>query len=278
MKGKARALLRLALLMVCAAGLVMTLRQQLHKSAGERVYAQAQQLASGGQQQRVSAVPEETVPAADAAAQEAQLVWMPEEITDDEQLEALETLDLQALQRINPQVVGWIRIPGTMVDYPIVQGQDNDYYLDHSWEGTENVVGSIYMEYQNSPQMTDYNTLIYGHNMRDGSMFADIRKYMDPEFYAQRPYIYILVEGGALRYEIFSSYCAEVGSAAYSLSLQNRTGREEFLALAMESSAIETGVEPGIRDRILTLSTCSGFGYNNRWVVHARLKLVETAL
>lgn len=271
MKKRIRSVLSCILILAFAVGAAMTVRQMQHKSAGNTIYSQAQQLASAGVNTDTEEEPVQTGP----AEQEPMLVWMPEEVEDDPVLEELQQIDLEALRQVNSQVMGWIRIPDTNIDYPVMQGTDNDYYLNHAWDGTENIVGSIYMESRNSPNMTDYNTLIYGHNMRDGSMFAQIRSYCTQEFWEQRPYVYLVTDQGVLRYEIFSSYVAEMESAAYGLSFRHRSTREAFLTAAMESSVIETGVIPGIRDRILTLSTCSGAGYNNRWVIHARLKMVQ---
>ena len=191
-------------------------------------------------------------------------------------MEQMEQIDLEELRKVNPEVIGWIRIPDTEIDYPVMQGTDNEFYLNHTWDGTENSVGSIFMEHTNYSGLTDYNTLIYGHNMQNGSMFAALRRYYEQEFYEAHPYVYVRNDQGVFRYEIFSAYPAAVDSSVYRVNFGSLSDREAFLAEALDNSSILTGVEPGVRDRILTLSTCTSSGYSKRWVVQARLKMVQT--
>ena len=191
-------------------------------------------------------------------------------------IEQMEQISLEELRKINQEVIGWIRIPDTEIDYPVMQGTDNDFYLEHAWDGTENSVGSIFMEYSNHSGLTDYNTLIYGHNMQNGSMFAALRRYYDQEFYEAHPYVYLKTDQGVFRYEIFSAYPAEVDSSVYRLNFGRLSEREAFLEETLDHSGIQTGVKPGVRDRVLTLSTCTSSGYSKRWVVLARLKMIQT--
>lgn len=203
--------------------------------------------------------------------------WVPAPIEEDPNLEALEQMDIEALRQVNGDVVGWIQIPGTEVDYPLVQGQDNDFYLEHDWQGTEQYVGSIFLECQNSPDFTDFNTIVYGHNMTDGSMFGSLWKYQYGENWKENPYIYVVLDSGILRYEVFSTYEAEVDSETYRLGIRRRQTKAEYLAMTLENSDIDTGILPELTDRVITLSTCSGMGHSVRRVVHARLRMVETA-
>lgn len=274
MNNKARRVVTGVLAVIFAFGVFMMIRQGLDKSQGRSDYDRALQVALSGR--------DATEPAADTTSAltepTAQIVWIPEKVENDPVMEELEEVDLEALRQVNPDVVGWIRIPNAKIDYPVVQGEDNDYYLNHTWEKNKNSVGAIFMEYQNNPNMGDYNTLIYGHNMEDNSMFTQLHRYNEQKFYEEHPYVYLVTDSGIFRYEIFSSYKAEIDSEAYRLSFQQGQTRENFLATTLERSVIETGIEPEIRDRILTLSTCSGVGYSTRWVVHARLKLVQTEI
>ena len=96
-------------------------------------------------------------------------------------------IDLDALQAVNEDVLGWITIPGTELSYPLVQGADNDYYLDHTWNHERAAVGSIFLECSVSPDFTDYNSLIYGHRMHNGSMFGVLRNYLKTDFWRQAP-------------------------------------------------------------------------------------------
>lgn len=209
---------------------------------------------------------------------EPMLAWIPAPLAEeDPTAQQLEQTDLNALRQVNGDVLGWIHIPGTKIDYPILQGADNEYYLKRTWKGHRNHVGSIFLETQNSRDFTDWNTIIYGHNMSDGSMFGGLEKYRKQDYWEKHPYIYIVTEAGVLRYEIFSSYVANVDSKTYGLSFRQTQTREDFLTMALEQSQIDTGISPAITDQILTLSTCSG-GETTRRVIHARLPMISVEM
>lgn len=269
---KAKLIVNIVLALVFAFSTVMIALQVLDNSSGENEYRKAIEIAKGTGETSVTA---ETRNTATDASNAGELIWIPEAVEDDPVLEELRKTDLAALREVNPDVVGWIRVPDTKIDYPVVQGEDNNFYLKHTWQGHENTVGTIFMDYGSSPDLTDFNTLIYGHNMRTGSMFASLRNYSQQSYFDAHPYVYLLVDNGAFRFEVFSVYQAELDASAYGQSFRQRETREKFLQDAAEKSAIETEITPGIRDRILTLSTCSGMGYETRWVVHARLKMVQ---
>ena len=138
-------------------------------------------------------------------------------------------------------------------------------------------MGSVFLEHWNSRELTDYNTIVYAHNMNDGSMFAEIKQYRDQEYAQQHPYVYILNDAGAFRYEVFAAYEADVESSTYGLSFNQSKTRINFLEEASKNSDISMQIEPALTDRVLTLSTCTGTGYSSRWVVQARLKMIYTA-
>ena len=267
-------ILNLILALVFLVSVIMVLRQALDDSGGENEYQKAIDIAKSTDVTSETA-PEESQNVSADTSDSGELVWMPETVVDDPVREELRKTDLAALREINPDVVGWIRVPDTKIDYPLVQGTDNDFYLKHTWQGNANSVGTIFMDFNSSPDLTDFNTLIYGHNMRSGSMFASLRNYSQQSYFDDHPYIYLLVDNGVFRFEVFSSYRAELDASAYGQSFQQQETRQKFLQDALDQSAIETGITPGIRDRILTLSTCSGVGYETRWVVQARLKMVQ---
>lgn len=270
MKKKTRLWLNILLAAVFVCSTVLLLRGLGDNSAGQEDYGDAIAIASG-----VS--PEATQPATEATTQptEPETVWIPAPVEDDPMMEEMAAIDLASLRAVNQDVVGWIRIPKTKIDYPLMQGEDNEHYLKHTWKGGKNIVGSIFLESLNSPDLTDYNTIIYGHNMSSGAMFAGLHKFRKQDYWEAHPYVYITTDAGVYRYEIFSSYRAEVESPAYGLSFNQMKTRTNFLQHSLESSVIDTGIQPEIHDRIVTLSTCSGAGYSNRWVVQARLKMVE---
>lgn len=271
MKEYLRKGLRFLFLVVFVVSTVLLLRQSRDNRSGSESYAEALTIALREDGQ----APAETPQAKPFAIQEEKTVWVPEQVEDDPHVEAMAQIDLSALRQVNPDVIGWIRIPDTRVDYPLLQGEDNQYYLKHTWDNKENSVGSVFLEHRNSPELSDYNTIVYAHNMNDGSMFATLTRYTDAYYWRSHPYVYILTDAGVWRYEVFSSYKAEVESPTYGLSFHQTKTQAEFLLHVLQKSRYDTDIVPAGKDRVLTLSTCSGTDLSKRWVVHARLKMVE---
>ena len=187
--------------------------------------------------------------------------------------------ELAALREQNTDVLGWIVIPNTKVSYPLVQGEDNDYYLNHTWRKTRSVVGAIFMEQQSSADLTDFNTIIYGHRMNNRSMFGRLLDYKKQSYWQDHPRFYITDDSGTHTYEIFAAYEPAVGSTPYCIRFSNDTEKQTFINYGLEHSVIETGVVPEVTDRIVTLSTCTGNGHATRWVVQGveRVETVEEA-
>ena len=180
---------------------------------------------------------------------------------------------MEALQAVNPDVFGWIEIPGTIISYPLLQGADNQTYLRRTWLGEANSMGSIFLESTNSRDMNGFHTIIYGHRMRSGDMFAGLAKYQEADFWREHPSVYLALEDGVRRYDVFAAYEAGVRSLVYRLDLEGR--EEELIQFGLDSSVLDTGIVPAADEKLLTLSTCTGNGYSKRWVVQAVLR--ETA-
>lgn len=185
--------------------------------------------------------------------------------------ENLTNLNLAALQEVNSEVLGWILIPGTPISYPLMDGTDNEYYLNRTWDREWNWMGAIFLEKLSNPNFTDFNTIIYGHNVRNGHMFSELRNYTEQSYYNGAPVIYIATEDGIARYDIFAAAEVSTESSAFWLDVENENNRQTFIDQALEASQIETGIVPNIDDKILTLSTCTGNGHATRWVVQAVL-------
>ena len=268
MKRSVKTLLTLVLALIFLFSTLQYLKSRQEKAQGNSTYEEALALAVSTRQD-VS----QPTPVTEAPAAQPQWVVAPVE-EEDPHIKFLQELDLAALREVNPDVVGWILIPDTEINYPLLQGKDNDYYLSRTWDEKSNAMGSIFLEHLSSADLTAFNTIVYGHNMTDGSMFAGIREYRNREFREAHPYVYILSDYGVYRYEIFAAYMANVKSNTYGLSFPSETSRRSFLDKALQDSVIDTNLEPETTDRILTLSTCSGAGYSHRWVLQARLKMV----
>ena len=140
------------------------------------------------------------------------------------------TVDFEALQQINPDIVAWLRIPGVL-DYPVVQGTDNSYYLHHTFRKEYNIAGSLFLDARNTADFSDNKNIIYDHNMRNGSMFHVLRKFQDLDFYQANREIWLYLPDGSVQvYEIV--VCEEVKAAreAYELGIGNEDEKELILS------------------------------------------------
>lgn len=272
MKPNFRKAMTALLAVVCALCLGRTALQLVQYRQGDETYAQAQELAGLPDLSDLPVVDvtdgsgESSGSAGADGAGEA-----PEEVPvwQDPYAQALKDMDFSALRQQNPDVLGWILIPGTRVSYPVVQGTDNSYYLDHTWRGGKNSVGAIFMDYRNNGDLSDFNTIIYGHRMNNRSMFGTLSQYKSRSYWQAHPYVYLTDDSGTHRYEIFAAGEVSVDSDVYRLGLRSDSSRQSFLDSCLALSALNTGVTPHTYDKVLTLSTCTGNGHATRWVVQA---------
>ena len=180
-------------------------------------------------------------------------------------------VDFEALRKINPDVVGWIYVKGTKINYPIVQGKNNDQYLYRTVNGKRNSAGSIFLDAKAEPDFSDRNSPIYGHNMKNGSMFADVTDYKSQKFYDKHPVALLLTPEGNFVVRLFSAYTTKDTGDAWDMTFSDEKF-EKWLDKRIRSSYIETPVVPGLDDRILTLSTCTYETDDARFVVHGVLE------
>jgi len=193
-------------------------------------------------------------------------------LSSDPIAEALSQTTFAALTEKNSDTIGWIYMPGTEINYPIVQTDNNDFYLNHTfeklWNGT---IGSIYMDYRNDPTMEDFHTIIYGHNLSGGSMFSDLNKFLtDANYWKEHRSLYIATIGGKVyRYDVYAACEADVTGHTYRLGLEDDSGKLAYINYCINQSAIRPGVVPQVSEKVLTLSTCTGHGHHSRCVVQA---------
>lgn len=184
-------------------------------------------------------------------------------------------IDLEALREVNSAVVGWIAIPGTVISYPLIRPDDNDTYLSRSWDGRATSAGSIFLDYRVDWEPRGFNTIVYGHNMRNRTMFGSLREYRREGYWEQHPEICLIDDEGVHYYDIFAAWEPRVTDAPFSPDVTTEKSRQSFLDTALRRSAIHTGVEPTVESEILTLSTCTGVGHATRWVIQAALRTEE---
>lgn len=175
----------------------------------------------------------------------------------------------EELKSINEDYRFWLTIGGTQIDYPVVQAEDNDFYLNKDFNKEESVSGMPFLDFRNNC-LNDKNTIIYAHNMKNGSMFGELDKFKDENFFNENNQITIEVNNEINTYEVFSAY-VEKGTIDYLKVEFSEDEYEEYINNAIEKSMHQSNVEVDVDDKIITLSTCSYEFENARFVVHAKL-------
>lgn len=199
-----------------------------------------------------------------------------EEVQQDSEKKVEIPIDFAALQAQNPDIYAWIRIDGTNINYPVVQSaSDNEYYLNHTIDGQEGYPGSIYTENYNKKDFTDYNTIIYGHDMKDGSMFQNLHNYMDPAYMQAHPEVIIYTPDVKRTYRIFAAVVYDNRHLLFGFDFTTPEGRQSFLdslrASRDLSNVFREDVAVSAQDRLLTLSTCMTGQDEKRFLVEAVL-------
>ena len=179
-------------------------------------------------------------------------------------------IDFEALHELNDQIVGWLYLKDTVIDYPIVQGTDNDYYLTKTFLKKGNRAGSIFLDYRNAANFLDSNSVLYGHNMKNGSMFHELVEYKNQEYFEQHPIINLYTPQGTYELAIFSAYITTADDPYTQTTFATENEKQAFLDRISSASLIETGVQATAEDRIVTFSTCTYETDNARFVVHAK--------
>ena len=186
-------------------------------------------------------------------------------------------IDFEELRKMNKDTVGWIRFapePAT-ISYPIVHTIDNDTYLHRTFSGKENTLGSIFMDTLNSPDFSDQNTVIYGHRMKNKSMFYHLEDYKKTTFWQQYPYFYIYTpDGNVNTYHIFSCSTVNAESPTYESYFGEEKEFNAMIKSIKNAGYYDTGIDVPYGSKIVTLSTCTAASDENRIVL--RGVLVET--
>lgn len=189
-------------------------------------------------------------------------------------------IDFAALTEQNPDVYAWIRIPGTNVDYPILQREDdNTYYLTHTIDHEKAKSGAIYTEDYNSRDFEDPNTVIYGHNMKNGTMFRTLHNYEDRSFFDENREVLIYTPDAIRHYEIFAAYVYDNRHLLLNFDFEDpgvyQKYLEEIFSMRDMNAFVDTSIKVGTEDRIITLSTCYRGISERRYLVQAVLVSIE---
>jgi len=201
--------------------------------------------------------PEETIP----------------ENTEGPDLSAWPQVDFVRLYQINPDIVGWIYIEGTDINYPVVQGYDDDYYLNHLFDGTTNPSGCIFLDADCALDFSDRHSVIYGHNMKDKSMFHGLMSYKEQEFYDQHSTAMLVTPAAYYRIQFFSGYVSNNRADAWDLRFDDDS-YQVWLNNIQKKSCFTSKSAPSGDDRTVTLSTCTYEFDGAKFVLHGYISEV----
>lgn len=180
-------------------------------------------------------------------------------------------IDFEALSQINSDIVGWIYLEGSEINYPIAQSEDNSYYLKHLFDKSSNSSGCIFLDCRNAADFTDRHSIIYGHHMKNGTMFSGLDSYKSQAYYDEHPQILLMTPEQNYVIEIFAGYVASVQDDAWQTEFGAGADFGDWLNRAIERSCFTSNMTPAATDRIITLSTCSYEFNNARFVLLGRI-------
>jgi sortase B len=180
-------------------------------------------------------------------------------------------VDHDALKKVNEDYEGWLYVPCLEISYPVVQAEDNSFYLHRDIDLNYSSYGTLFTEAMSARDFDNDNSIIYGHHMKDGGMFALLVNYAKKDFYEKHPVFYLNTPEMNYRVEVFAAFLTDMYSDAYNNSFDSDEEMQAWLDAAKEQSAIETDVEVVPGDRVLTLSTCTYEYDTARYVVLGKM-------
>lgn len=180
-------------------------------------------------------------------------------------------INWDALEEMNGDIAAWIYIDGTSIQYPVTLGQNNEYYLTHTFDKKTNKCGSIFMDVGCQGDFSSDNTILYGHNMKTGKMFGSLKFYKDPDYRKDHPDIYLITRDHIRKYKIFAAYETVDTSDVYQLEFASPEDKKDYIEMCKKNSLYDTGVDTEKGEFVLTLSTCTSATEEGRFVVQGVL-------
>lgn len=189
---------------------------------------------------------------------------------ESEESEIPKAVDFDKLHEISEDAVAWLYAPDTKINCVVAQSEDNDYYIHRLLDGRTADSGTLFADCYNSPDFSDWNTIIYGHNMKNGTMFKTLIYYRDPGYYEEHPVMYLYTPDHRYKLELVAGYTTSIYDRIYKVPATKQE-RDEMINSALRVSTFASGVTVGDEDRLVTLSTCSYDYEDARYVVIGRL-------
>lgn len=187
-----------------------------------------------------------------------EFVEVTEPVTEDEEPKYF--VDFEALQSGNPDIYAWLDIPDTTISYPMLRSEEEDFYLVHNADKQKSKYGAIYTQSYNTATFDDFNTIIYGHNTRNGSMFGSLRKFREKEFYDSHRTINIYTPTQKLTYKVFAVYNNDDTHILFSNDFSDMAVRRKYIAdiqSGKKGANVDREIKITEHDKIITLSTCT---------------------
>lgn len=184
-------------------------------------------------------------------------------------------LPAETLLSQNPHYALWLYMADTPIDYPVVQGEDNSYYLRRLLDGRSNSCGTLFIDYRNLPKLQDPNTLVYGHHMRNGSMFGMLTRYEQPGFFESHPYLLVVTPDTVYLGQVVAGYTTGSDDHCYDIAISGEEDYRAFVEEALAKSDFVSGVDCAPGETLMTLSTCAYRFRNARYILLCKLTPVS---
>ena len=167
-------------------------------------------------------------------------------------------VDFEELRgNLNSEVIGWLWCQDTVIDYPVVQHSDNEYYLNYNVNGEQNASGAIFLESANFSDFRDTNNILHGHHMGDGTMFASLDYWQSKDYFEAHPVMFLNTPGGNYCVELFAGFTTAANSKAYQFEFSTPLDIQNWIEWVQDQSVIRSDFNPSVNDHFLTLSTCA---------------------
>lgn len=180
-------------------------------------------------------------------------------------------IDFDALAKENSDIEAWLYLKDSIIDYPVVKGTDNSTYLTHLFDKSWGVNGTLFVDYRNQNNFAGFNTIIYGHHMKDGSMFGSFKKFKDQSYYDSHKQFELITPTGKYHLQVISFYTTPSDSVTYKYIFNNENEKETFLSMTMNKSEVKAAYTATTSDKLVTLSTCAYEYDNARYVIVGKL-------